>query len=166
MSIQLADAPTSEGQTRAIFLPIVTTVEGPSPVAEFERLLITDPRQQRTLTYSHALNVAAARRAEGLANGGDPWGHVDAAGRTPNEYARQACCRLPVYYAVQGNNVESLVAGTADAGVAFAALAASPKHAEHLFGLGWFGHQQHFGLAMAAGGEYGWYWVIMIGLCQ
>lgn len=165
MNIILADAPSVPSLARDIWLPIIATGP-PNPVADFLRLLVTDPRQERaTLERCATLDLAAQWRADGLAHG-DPWGHVDAGGMTPNEYCRQAGCRLPAYYASKGNNVESLGAGTNNATVMFAALAGSPSHAAHLFGRGWFAHQTAVGIALAQGGEYGWYWVIMIALCQ
>ena len=167
--IMLGDPP-SASVARSIYLPIIATAPDPvglSPsAAEFLRLLTGDDRQQRaSLTVCASLLVAAEKRAYGLANG-DPWGHTDRFGITPNEYARRAGCTLPDGYADKGNNIESLGAGTADAAVMFAALAGSPKHSDHLFGRGWFQHQTSVGIALAQGGEYGWYWVILIALCQ
>lgn len=131
----------------------------------FYRQLIDDPRQQRpVLDCRPALVTAAGWRAWGLAHG-DPWSHCDADGVCANEYARQAGCKLPWDYASKGNNIESLVAGSPDAAVMFAALASSPAHADHLFGRGWFQAQRHVGIAVAEGGELGWYWVVMIGEC-
>lgn len=160
----LADPPISGAQARAhVYLPIIVT---PNPVASFYRLLVGDERQQRSsLEVCPCLERAAQRRALGLV-GGDPWAHVDGAGVTPNEYARAAGCHLPADYALRGNNVESLVAGTADPLVVFAALASSPAHAAHLFGQGWFAHQRHMGIALGEGGRLGWYWVVLIATCE
>lgn len=170
-SIILGDGPVTS-TARAIYLPIIATPPTPpddsglSPAcAEFLRLLTSDERQQRvSLTVCSSLMAAAELRAWGLANG-DPFAHVDRYGVTPNEYAEANGCRLPDGYAEHGNNIESLAAGTGDPAVAFEALAGSPKHADHLFGRGWFGHQAHVGIAMAEGGQYGFYWCVMIGLC-
>lgn len=165
MTIILADPPTTTG-ARDIYLPAIFT-GAPNPVADFLRLLTGDARQERpTLECCPALEIAAQRRADGLAHG-DPWAHVDAHGITPNEYARQAGCRLPAHYAVKGNNIESLGAGTADAAVMFAALIASPRHGDHLLGrTDFYRVQRHVGVALAEGGEYGWYWVILLGTCE
>lgn len=132
----------------------------------FYRQLIDDPRQQRPVLDCHpALVMAAGWRAWGLAHG-DPWSHCDDAGVCANEYARQAGCKLPWDYASKGNNIESLVAGSPDASVMFAALASSPAHADHLFGRNdFFRAQRHVGIAVAEGGELGWYWVVMIAVC-
>lgn len=156
------DAPT----VRDIFLPAIFAGT-PNPVADFLRLLTGDARQERpTLERCPALESAAEERAFGLAHG-DPWAHVDRNGVTPNEYARNAGCRLPAHYAARGNNVESLGAGTADAAVMFAALTASQKHGDHLLGrTDFYRVQRHVGIALAEGGEYGWYWVIMLGTCE
>lgn len=163
----LGPAPTAPSMARSsVYLPIIS--QQPDPVQAFCRLLVTDPRQQRpTLELCPALQQVAAWRAFGLASGGDPWDHVDENGTTPNELARQAGCRLPDDYAARGNEVESLVAGTADPVVAFMALANSPKHSDHLFGRGWFRAQRHFGMALCKGSaEYTWYWAIYIGTCE
>lgn len=154
--------------SRDIYFPIVggPPPPPPNPVAEFCRFLVSDPRQERPhLERCPALELAAKWRAQGLV-AGDPWDHVDAAGVTPNEYCRQAGCRLPADYAAKGNNVEELAAGSPVAWIIFDALANSPKHSDHLFGRGWFRPQQHFGVALAEGGEMGWYWVIMIATCE
>ena len=166
MAIILGSSPDIPSTTRgAVYLPIVA--QQPDPVQAFCRLLVTDQRQERPhLELCASLQQAAVWRAYGMACGGDPWGHVDAHDITPNEYARRAGCRLPDDYATKGNNIESLVAGTADAMTAFAALATSPKHSDHLFGRGWFGRQRHFGIALCKGsGEYTWYWVVLLGEC-
>lgn len=135
----------------------------------FYRLLVGDSRQERPQLSCHpALVRAAQRRAASLVAGGY-WAHCDPNGNEcPNEVARNAGCKLPDEYAVRGNNVESLVAGSPDAGVMFAALANSPGHSPHLFGRGWFRHQRHVGIAYVAapGSRFGFYWVIMIGVCQ
>lgn len=165
----LTTGPTPGALTRAIYFPLVMTpppADPVEPVAIFLNLLTSDRRQERPgLALCPALVTAATWRAQGMATGGDPFAHVDANGLTPNEYCRQAGCRLPVGYAGKGNNVESLGAGTGDAEVMFAALANSPKHSDHLFGRGWFAHQTHVGIAAAQGGVYGWYWCILIAAC-
>lgn len=80
---------------------------------------------------------------------------------------RNLGCNLPADYAANGNNIESLVAGSPDPGVIFAALASSPGHADHLFGRGWFRAQRHVGVAYveAPGSRFGFYWVVLIGAC-
>lgn len=164
MTVILGSPPSVPPVARGnVYLPIIA--QQTDPVAEFSRLLVADPRQQRTsLELCPALQQAAIWRAHGLANG-DPWDHVDKDGVTPNEYARRAGCVLPDDYNPKGNNVESLVAGSADAIVMFNALAASPKHSDHIFGRGWFRSQRHFGVAMCAGGRWGWYWCVILGEC-
>lgn len=164
--IILGPPPLAPAATRgSVYLPIVAG--SPDPVAEFSRLLVADPRQQRTsLELCPALQQAAVWRAWGLASGGDPWDHVDEDGTTPNEHARRAGCQLPADYALKGNSVESLVAGTADPVVAFTALANSPSHSDHIFGRGWFQRQRHFGVALCKGSaEFTWYWTVYIGEC-
>ncbi len=167
-------APSVPGARGTVYIPIIMTTPNPNaacfdnPYAlAFYHLLITDGRQQRpTLACCPSLILAARQRAAGLA-AGDPWGHVDANGRTSNEYARDAGCHLPAHYAQQGNNGESIVAGSFDVQAVFDALANSPSHAAHLFGLNdFFRAQRQVGIAMMAGGFFGWYWVIFISECR
>jgi hypothetical protein len=156
-----------------LYFPIIATTNavaacfGDQSALDFYRLLMADERQQRGgLACCPALVEAARFRAAGLA-AGDPWGHVDSAGRWPNEHARMAGCHLPAHYAEQGNNIESLVAGSPDVTAVFDALARSDDHADHLFGRNdFFRAQTHVGIGMAAGGEFSWYWVILIAICE
>lgn len=167
-------APSAPGERGTLYLPIVAN--GLSPMARcfdnpyalaFYHLLTADSRQQRpALACCPTLILSARQRAAGLA-AGDPWGHVDARGRSANEYARDAGCHLPAHYAQHGNNVESLVAGSSDVQAVFDALANSPSHAAHLFGLNaFFLAQRQVGIAMMAGGFFGWYWVVHISECE
>lgn len=143
------------------------TCFGNDKALAFYRLLVSDPRQQRPrLVCCPALVLAAQRRAHGLANG-DPWGHVDAAGVWANTYARNAGCVLPSDYG-NGNNIESLTAGTGDVQAAFDSLTNdnAPKHRAHLLGESEFYRRQTMvGIGYAEGGQYGFYWSILIGIC-
>lgn len=166
-SLILGPSPDIPATTRGnVYLPIAANQT--DPVQDFCRLLVADSRQQRPhLELCPALQQAAVWRAYGLASGGDPWDHVSEDGTTPNELARRAGCVLPADYAPRGNNIESLVAGTADPVVAFTALANSLKHSDHLFGRGWFQKQRHFGVALCRGSaEFTWYWAIYIATCE
>lgn len=165
--------PTESLSRGTVYLPIVRR-ETPNSkcfddihATELYNLLQIDSRQQHpALVCCPSLVAAAKLRSAGLANG-DPWAHVDAHGVTPNQYARNMGCHLPAHYATVGNNIESLLAGTADAAVCLQALGASPAHAAHLFGLSDFFRQQScVGISMAEGGEYGFYWCILIAVCE
>lgn len=167
--IILTPGPDIPAQRGTIYLPFVATANPlrdcfgtDSPIAFF-RSLVGDSRQQRRgLRCYPPLVRAARRRAAGLA-AGEPWGHVDAAGVTPNEYVRQEGVVLPDNYSAKGNNVESIAAGSGDADAIYAALAGSASHSVHLFGVGdFFERQGHCGIAVAEGGVYGWYWCILI----
>lgn len=183
-SYQAAPAAAIPEARGAIFLPIVgvpsplpTPTATPDPDATcfhnpkalaFYRLLVGDRRQQRPRLGCHpALVKAAEWRADGLATG-DPWSHTDADGVTPNEYARQAGCKLPAGYAVKGNGIESLTAGTGVVEVAYWSLTndQAPDHRRHLLGeIDFFRRQPDVGIAYAEGGALGWYWVILIAEC-
>lgn len=158
-------APTATPRTEAD--PLLACLDfNPNAVA-FYRLLVSDARQERPQLACHpALVRAAQRRAASLVASG-LWSHCDPAGVCANTVARNMGCALPASYGA-GNNIESLVAGSPDVGIMFAALASSPGHADHLFGRGWFRHQRHVGVAYveAPGSRFGFYWVVMIGVCQ
>lgn len=171
--IYLLDPPNTPEQeaARDVWLPIIATAPV-DPTEVFLSRMKNDRRQQRRrLVPCPSLLAAAKRRAYGLAHG-DPWEHVDARGVTPNEYARQENCVLPRSYALRGNNVELLVAGSKDGNVVFDALANSEKHSVALFAVErngvispFFAAQWGVGIAMSEGGELGWYWCVMIAEC-
>jgi hypothetical protein len=168
--VVVASGPEAGIARGTVFLPFVVN-ERPLPTLtmeeEFFSLLWNDTRQLRPrLTICPTLTIAAKLRALGLANGG-PWAHVDKDGVTPNEYARVAGCKLPDYYATKGNQIESLVAGSPNMTVMFNALAASEKHANHMFGkLDMFRKQDKCGIAVATGGQFGWYLCLLISECS
>lgn len=175
-TIAIADPPDLPSGSRDVFLPIIggpPPVVVVNPVTAFYRLLTADQRQQRrSLEVCACLEQAATWRAHGLANG-DPWDHVDRHGITANEYARRSGCKLPASYAAKGNNIELLVNGTGSAWAAFEALARGEKHSVALFALNpdgstnpFFAAQWAVGVAMCKGGEAGWYWCIMMAICE
>ena len=159
-----------------IFLPIVSTPPA-QPAAKFNagmalamvRSLVADRRQQRRdLRICPALVDAAQRRATMLASQATP-SHTDPHGITPNGYARAAGCHLPHHYADDGNDIESFAAGSPDMDVLRLALIASPPHRRHLFGEDdFYRAQRDIGVAWldAPGSRYGWYLVILIGICE
>jgi hypothetical protein len=165
--IVIADAPDVVDSRGVVYLPFVVNERPAIHNAEvFFNLLWNDSRQLRPrLTPCPKLTIAATLRAQGLALGG-PWAHVDKDGVTPNEYARMAGCNLPGHYATKGNQIESLVAGSPNMTVMFNALAASESHANHMFGrLPMFQRQDKCGIAVAVGGQFGWYLVLLISEC-
>lgn len=144
--------------------PAASCFHNPKALA-FYRLLVSDGRQQRPRIDCYPVLVRAAeRRAASLIASG-LWSHCDPNGVCSNSVARALGCVLPPDYAANGNNIESLVAGSPDAELMFTALANSPSHSDHLFGRGWFQQQRHVGIAVGEGGKYGWYWVVLIGTC-
>lgn len=155
-----------------VYLPLVMTAPnrtaecfGHAAAYEFYQLLSEDERQLRPrLDCCPALVTAAAWRAAALVAG--PWGHCDGNGVWANDYARRAGCVLPADYGA-GNNIESIAAGSPDARAIFEALARSKSHSDHLFGRGdFFLRQTRIGIAVAAGGRYGWYWSVLIAQCE
>jgi len=161
MAIILADPPISPGR-RDIYLPVIAT-EHINQVAAFYRLLVGDQRQQRpSLGTCSALERAAEWKAADIVQY-DYWQHQASNGEWPNATARRFGCNLPPEYGDDWNGDESLVAGSPDASVMFNALAESPSHKVHLFGMNEFFRQQtHMGIAVATGGQWGWVWVVLI----
>ncbi|TXH57985.1 MAG: CAP domain-containing protein [Desulfurellales bacterium] len=148
--------------------PLAACLQNNPQAVAFYRLLVGDSRQERPSLACHpALVRAAERRAASLIASG-LWSHCDPAGVCSNTVARNMGCVLPKDYSANGNQIESLVGGSPDVGVMFAALATSPGHAPHLFGRGWFRHQRHVGIAYvdAPGSRFGYYWVALIATCE
>jgi hypothetical protein len=134
----------------------------------FYRLLTTDTRQQHpSLVCDARLVQAAQRRAASQYGAG--LSHCDALGVCANDYARAAGCQLPSFYAANGNNIESLTAGTANPLAAFESLARSPSHSRHLFGQNlFFREQDKIGIALVEvpSHRYRYIWAILIARCD
>lgn len=112
-----------------LFIPLA--YNNLSPEKEFLRLLKEDHRQRRKILESdHCLIEASRLRVLQVAENFSHCFGMDCANRIVRRI-----CQLPVEYPENGNSIESLVAGTSDPLTAFLALARSPSHADHLFGL-------------------------------
>jgi len=152
-----------------IYLPVVAVPpinpDQPSKAQEFFEMLKNDPRQNRKLIeWSKLLEKAASIRTESLARL-DYWAHCEPNGPCPNEVARSVGCVFPFDYSEKGNNIESLVAGTPDVAVAFEALANSPSHRDHMFGVGPFlNRQNRVGIHVRydSSSTFKWYYSILI----
>lgn len=159
--IIIGDEPEEITGRGVVYIPIIRTV--PNPGKEFFQFMLADGRQQRkVLIWDDRLALAAHRRA--AAQFGDGLSHYDINGVGPNAYAREAGFVLPSYYG-DGNNIESLTAGTPDTLAAFESLARSPSHSKHIFGLvDFFREQDRIGIAMITNPvlKYKYYWAILI----
>jgi len=80
----------------------------------FYRLLLTDSRQARAALVCDPRLVAAAKERAVTLAGEGALSHCDARGECVNRVARRYGCTLPAGYAPNGNNIESLAAGTPD----------------------------------------------------
>lgn len=132
--------------------------------ALFAQLLINHPMQQRkALTCYSGLVRAAGERA--LSMGAlNYFAHCDPAGTCPNTVARANGCILPNDYG-NGNNIESIAAGSPNADAILGALLRSPKHADHLLGRSdFYRRQEWIGVAMvrSPGSRHQFYWSILI----
>ena len=115
-----------------LFLPIAIYIFV-SVSQEAACLWILDINNQRSqMIQSLELTTAAQWRAEYIETN-DYFSHCTKEGDCPNRIIKRFGCDHP--YNENGNAVESLVRGTADARAAYNALIASPSHKEHLHGL-------------------------------
>lgn len=146
-----------------IYFPIVMNQK--DAAAEFWKLLSQDSRQQRLrLEWSDKLAKAAAIRTESLARL-NYWAHCEPNGPCPNPVARSVGCVFPKDYSENGNNIESLVAGTPNVEVAYMALINSPSHHDHIVGLGpFFQRQTHCGIHVRydPNSRFKWYYSVLI----
>lgn len=157
--------------TKETYLPVILALNCQSSMesANIAGALTTDSRQEHPLLRcNEALTRAAVNRARSLA-AENYFAHCDLTGKCANQYAREAGCVLPDYYAANGNNIESLVAGPADWSIAYFFLSNSPSHADHLFGRNpFFREQLDYGIASIhqPGSLYGHYYVYLIAICE
>jgi uncharacterized protein YkwD len=136
--------------------------------AELYALLLRDSRQlHRELNCN--LSLVKAAEAKALEMGvREYFGHCNPEGVCSNTIAIVGGCRLPSFYTPNGNNIESLAAGSDSVELIFLALAASGLHANHIFGLHEFFRTQDqigIGVANVVGSPFGWYYVVLIGEC-
>lgn len=115
-----------------IFLPIIIYVFT-SVGQEAAFLWLMDINNQRPqMIENQSLTEAAQWHAEYI-EANDYFSHCTKEGDCPNRIIKRFNCNHP--YNENGNAVESLVRGTADARVAYNALINSPSHSQHLHGL-------------------------------
>lgn len=169
-AVRAFDSPLLK-QPYSAYLPVVVWQECLTSyeAGQFYELLSADTRQRRVKLVCHPALVRSARlRAESLAQFGY-WAHCDPFKVCPNMVARNAGCKLPSSYSWNGNQIESLGAGTRVMWIIFQALANSEKHADHLFGRNnFFREQYHYGIAVVTvpGSRYETYTVVHIGICE
>ncbi len=159
-----------------LFLPVVTKTEV-VPAGEpacplndqekrIEELLRSHADQQRaSLACNPTLAAVARARAEDMGRRAY-FAHVNPDGQGPNYLVRQAGYVLPASYSqeMNGNNIESIGAGSADADGMWGAWIVSEKHSTHLLGkTNFFAEQIHYGIGFAQvpGSPYQYYWVFV-----
>ncbi len=104
-----------------------------------------------TMRYDVRLAQAAQAQADWLAVNdfaGDP--HAGANGSTANERVRAAGYRLPSYWPVRGNQVESVTRSWDDPAEAARDLAAHAGHRDHMLCQGWFAEHTVWGCGHSA----------------
>jgi len=103
------------------------------------------------MRYDVRLAQAAQAQAEWLAANdfaGDP--HAGAGGSTANERVRAAGYRLPSYWPVRGNQVESVTRSWDAPDEAARDLAAHAGHRDHMLSIGWFAGHTVWGVGHSA----------------
>lgn len=123
-----------------------------SPLALFVAawLALLGDRAAR-MRYDVRLAQAAQAQADWLAVNdfaGDP--HAGANGSTANERVRAAGYRLPSYWPVRGNQVESVTRSWDAPDEAARDLAAHAGHRDHMLSLGWFAGHTVWGCGQSA----------------
>ncbi len=95
---------------------------------DLAHLIIEDSRQQRSaLTCDRTLTEIATERANWLAN--NPYEEDSA-----NQFAERRGFRLPDYYPLTGNQVETYTINQSSAAVTFEELINNTKHQRHVLG--------------------------------
>lgn len=127
-------------------------------------LIRGNPGQRRdTLIWDARLHSAAQKRARDMGER-KYFNHVDPDGCGPNFYVLQTGYRLPIEWTAfkSANQVESILAGTANPDKAFDLWLNSGKHRQQVLGLNpFFELQTRFGIAHVnvPGSPHKDYWV-------
>jgi len=131
------------------------------------KLTADHPKQRRArLSHDAYLHLVARARALDLARR-DYFSHVDPDGIGPNRLIKMTGYKLPAHYsgARNGNNVESIVAGTHHTpGTAFQAWMRSSGHRTHLLASeAFYRSQTRFGVGYAKepASDFGHYFVFV-----
>lgn len=126
-----------------IYFPIILYIVTALTLAI--NLWTTDANQQRPQMIEHqALMNAAQWKAEYIESTGH-FAHCTEDGECPNKTIKRFGCNTT--YSPNGNSVESLVWGTANAQIAYQSLIDSPSHKIHMLALiPFFQEQIHFGV--------------------
>lgn len=128
------------------------------------------PDQQRNreaMGLHLLLEQAAQQKANDMARLGY-FGHTSPSGVSANQNVRNTGYRLPEWYPVDGNNVESLYIGTDKPKDAAAAWFASDHHRPHVYGQDAFFRDQNcigVGYAPFPKEEHRGYWVFISAPC-
>lgn len=150
------------------FLPIAlnsgsTACRMDIQAARLLELIKKDPAQKRNPNLIHCnpyLVLTAQHRANDMQDR-RYFNHFDPDGYGPNWWALQHGCKLPNYYPVNGNSIESIALNYPTIETALEALKLSKGHRPHILGEDQFYSEQlAFGVAVS-NGPYGILYVIL-----
>ncbi|HEU5010932.1 MAG TPA: CAP domain-containing protein [Roseiflexaceae bacterium] len=152
------------------YLPLVVQAAPPACALnqqeqQLATLLINDPDQHHTSLTCHPILAQVAReRAQDMVNR-HYFSHTNPDGHGANYLVVQAGYVLPGMYssAPDGNNIESIAAGYPAASATWTGWMNSPGHRAHLLGeTQFYAEQREYGIGYASGGDYHYYWVVII----
>lgn len=114
---------------------------------ELAERIRTHPAQERKKLTCHLILVQVAQsRAKSMVDR-QYFGHCDPDGICANRHVERAGYRLPDFYHVNGNNIESIAGNQANALHAFDELMDSPGHRSHLMGeISFYREQDCYGV--------------------
>jgi uncharacterized protein YkwD len=148
-----------------IFFPFIGHVDSFKKERDFFNLMTNDVSQQReTLVLSSVLsNVSRAHSCDMIKR--NFFEHINPDGVGSNFRVLTAGIELPEYYsrAVDANNIESIAAGYDTPEKAYMGLKTSPRHRNHVLGIGDFYSQQiiiGIGICYSQKSKYGHYYTI------
>lgn len=149
-----------------LYLPqIEKAAPPPDKALEIFRLVRDHPGQQRDRCVWHPVlaKVAKAKASDFATR--NYYGHVSPDGYGANFLVRQAGYTLPAYYhsARDGNNIESINAGSDEVSKIWQSWLNSPGHRPHILGEGFYRDQTNIGVGFyrLEGSKYGAYWVFI-----
>lgn len=166
--IQLSHAitPTPPGARGSIYIPMILglTHNANAQELEFLRAVLRGEQHREGAVFSTELMQGARLKAQQMA-ASNTFAHI-LNGVWPNQAASAAGCHHS--YAAQGNQIESIAAGSPDPMAIYQALVESPMHRDHITGKGFFAKQTSLGAGFAEDphAAYRYYWVFWSATCE
>lgn len=146
-----------------IFIPLVKKDDALDPdIQRALEIILTAGWQERSNPYASALLMLAAKKKATEMAERNYFSHTSPSGVSANANVRNTGYFLPDWYPKDGNNVESIYAGSCSPDEAIAAWLKSERHHIHLTGSdSFYRGQSAIGIGKYKGKDNGCRWVFL-----